>query len=104
VPVLALSQVSRQVEHRDDRRPWLADLRESGSIEQDADIVLFLYRESFYLERCEPPPGTVEHVVWQDRLDTVSDLAEVIVGKRRHGPIGKVNLFFDRRYGRFRPF
>ncbi len=101
VPVLALSQLSRQVETRDDKRPQLSDLRESGSIEQDADVVLFVYRESYYLERAEPREGTDEHIAWMRQLDEVRNQAEVIIGKQRHGPIGKVKLFFDSRYTRF---
>jgi len=101
VPVIALSQLSRQVETRDDKRPQLSDLRESGSIEQDADAVLFVYRESYYLERAEPRDGTEEHFAWQRQVDEVRNQAEVIIGKQRHGPIGKVKLFFDSRYTRF---
>jgi replicative DNA helicase len=101
VPVLALSQLSRQVENRDDKRPQLSDLRESGSIEQDADVVLFVYRESYYLERAEPREGSDEHIAWMRQLDEVRNQAEVIIGKQRHGPIGKVKLFFDSRYTRF---
>ena len=101
VPVLALSQLSRQVENRDDKRPQLSDLRESGSIEQDADAVLFVYRESYYLERAEPRDGTDEHFTWQRQMDELRNQAEVIIGKQRHGPIGKVKLFFDSRYTRF---
>ncbi|MDX2275965.1 MAG: replicative DNA helicase [Hyphomonadaceae bacterium] len=101
VPVIALSQLSRQVENREDKRPQLSDLRESGSIEQDADAVLFVYRESYYLERAEPREGTEEHFAWQRQMDEVRNQAEVIIGKQRHGPIGKVKLFFDSRYTRF---
>ncbi len=101
VPVIALSQLSRQVETRDDKRPQLSDLRESGSIEQDADVVLFVYRESYYLERAEPREGSDEHIAWMRQLDEVRNQAEVIIGKQRHGPIGKVKLFFDSRYTRF---
>lgn len=101
VPVIALSQLSRQVENREDKRPQLSDLRESGSIEQDADVVLFVYRESYYLERAEPREGTEEHFAWQRQMDEVRNQAEVIIGKQRHGPIGKVKLFFDSRYTRF---
>ncbi|MES1158277.1 MAG: replicative DNA helicase [Terricaulis silvestris] len=101
VPVIALSQLSRQVENRDDKRPQLSDLRESGSIEQDADVVLFVYRESYYLERTEPREATEEHFAWQRQMDEVRNQAEVIIGKQRHGPIGKVKLFFDSRYTRF---
>jgi replicative DNA helicase len=101
VPVVALSQLSRQVETRDDKRPQLSDLRESGSIEQDADVVLFVYRESYYLERAEPREGSDEHINWMRQMDEVRNQAEVIIGKQRHGPIGKVKLFFDSRYTRF---
>jgi replicative DNA helicase len=101
VPVIALSQLSRQVETRDDKRPQLSDLRESGSIEQDADVVLFVYRESYYLERAEPREGSDEHIAWMRSVDELRNQAEVIIGKQRHGPIGKVKLFFDSRYTRF---
>jgi replicative DNA helicase len=101
VPVIALSQLSRQVENREDKRPQLSDLRESGSIEQDADVVLFVYRESYYLERAEPREGSDEHIAWMRQVDEVRNHAEVIIGKQRHGPIGKVKLFFDSRYTRF---
>lgn len=101
VPVIALSQLSRQVENREDKRPQLSDLRESGSIEQDADVVLFVYRESYYLERTEPREGSDEHIAWMRQVDEVRNQAEVIIGKQRHGPIGKVKLFFDSRYTRF---
>ena len=100
VPVIALSQLSRQVETREDKRPQLSDLRESGSIEQDADSVLFVYRESYYLERLEPKEGTEDHHNWMRNMDEVRNQAEVIIGKQRHGPIGKVKLFFDSRYTR----
>ncbi len=95
VPVIALSQLSRQVESRDDKRPQLSDLRESGSIEQDADAVAFVYREEYYLGRAEPREGTVEHVDWCDQMSRVQGLAEVIIGKQRHGPIGTVKLHFN---------
>jgi replicative DNA helicase len=101
VPVIALSQLSRQVELRDDKRPQLSDLRESGSIEQDADVVLFVYREEYYLARQEPKLNTPEHVAWQTELDSIRNKAEVIVGKQRHGPIGKVDLIFDNRFTKF---
>jgi replicative DNA helicase len=101
VPIIALSQLSRQVELREDKRPQLSDLRESGSIEQDADAVMFVYRESYYLKRTEPPPGTDKHADWQNRLEAVNNIAEVIIGKQRHGPIGRVDLHFDERYTRF---
>src|SRR5262249_49808929 len=101
VPIIALSQLSRQVENREDKRPQLSDLRESGSIEQDADVVMFVYRESYYLEPLEPKEGTEEHFAWMRNMDEVRQQAEVIIGKQRHGPIGKVKLFFDSRYTRF---
>lgn len=101
IPVIALSQLSRQVEQREDKRPQLSDLRESGSIEQDADVVMFVYRESYYLERLEPKTGTDEHLAWQRQMDEVQNQAEVIIGKQRHGPIGKVKLHYEGRYTRF---
>ncbi|MEM8772870.1 MAG: replicative DNA helicase [Pseudomonadota bacterium] len=101
VPVIGLAQLSRQVEQRDDKRPQLSDLRESGSIEQDADVVLFVFREKYYLSRAEPREGTEEHVQWQGRLDEVGDTAEVIIGKQRHGPIGKVELHFEEKFTKF---
>jgi len=101
VPVIALSQLSRQVESRDDKRPQLSDLRESGSIEQDADIVMFVYRESYYLGRAEPKEGTEEHLKWQEEMDRCRGTAEVIIGKQRHGPIGTVRLSFDENVTRF---
>ena len=101
VPVIALSQLSRQVESRDDKRPQLSDLRESGSIEQDADIVMFVYRESYYVGRAEPREGTEEHLKWQEDMDRLRGTAEVIIGKQRHGPIGTVKLAFDENVTRF---
>lgn len=101
VPVVALSQLSRAVETRDDKRPQLADLRESGSIEQDADVVMFVYREEYYEARREPTPGTDEHNKWMERMGKVHNLAEVILAKQRHGPTGTVQLFFDGRYTKF---
>ena len=95
VPVMALSQLSRQVENREDKKPQLSDLRESGSIEQDADMVMFVYREEYYLSRLEPREGTEEHFRWQEQMDQVKGLAEVIIGKQRHGPIGNVKLSFN---------
>jgi replicative DNA helicase len=95
VPVIALSQLSRQVESREDKRPQLSDLRESGSIEQDADVVMFIYREAYYKSRTEPREGTPEHLTWQEEMDRIGNLAEVIIGKQRHGPIGTVKLAFN---------
>ena len=101
VPIIALSQLSRQVEQRDDKRPQLSDLRESGSIEQDADCVMFVYRESYYLGRAEPREGTEEHLQWQQDMDRLQGQAEVVIGKQRHGPIGIVKLAFDADTVRF---
>jgi replicative DNA helicase len=101
VPVIALSQLSRQVENREDKRPQLADLRESGSIEQDADVVMFVYRHAYYLERQEPKPGTTEHFQWQEEVSEMRNIAEVIIGKQRHGPIGKVRVGFQAELTKF---
>jgi len=101
VPIVALSQLSRQVESRDDKRPQLSDLRESGSIEQDADVVLFLFREEYYLKNKEPRPGTEEHFKWQAEMDAVMGKAECIIGKQRHGPTGTVPLQFEAAVTRF---
>ena len=95
IPVLCLSQLSRQVEQRDDKRPQLSDLRESGAIEQDADVVMFVYREEYYLERKEPSTGSEDYQKWQETMSKIHNVAEVIVAKQRHGPIGKVNLHFE---------
>ena len=102
VPVLALSQLSRQVEQREDHKPQLSDLRESGSIEQDADVVMFVYREGYYLQRKEPREATVEHAEWQAKMNEIAHLAEIIIGKQRHGPIGKVTLEFEERFTKFK--
>src|ERR1700709_1509496 len=101
VPIIALSQLSRQVESRDDKRPQLSDLRESGSIEQDADVVMFVYREEYYLANKEPRIGTEEHIKWQTEMAIVHGKAEVIIGKQRHGPTGTVQLQFDAAVTRF---
>jgi replicative DNA helicase len=101
IPILALSQLSRQVESREDKRPQLSDLRESGSIEQDADVVLFVYREEYYLTNKEPRTGTAEHETWLAEMDAVHGKAEVIIGKQRHGPTGTVPLQFDAEVTRF---
>ena len=102
VPILALSQLSRQVENREDKRPLLADLRESGSIEQDADVVMFVFREEYYVQRAEPSITKVEeHQKWQDEMDKVQGLGEVIIGKQRHGPTGTVRLQFTAEFTRF---
>ena len=102
IPVIALSQLSRQVEAREDKRPQLSDLRESGSIEQDADVVMFVFREEYYAEREEPSAEKTEAVAaWQDRMERLHGKAEVIIGKQRHGPIGTVELSFEGRFTRF---
>ncbi len=102
IPVLALSQLSRAVEQRDDKKPLLSDLRESGSIEQDADVVMFVYRESYYLKSKEPRPATVEHAEWQAKMNEVSHLAELIISKQRHGPTGNINLEFEEMFTKFK--
>lgn len=101
VPILALSQLSRQVESRDDKRPQLSDLRESGSIEQDADVVMFVYREEYYLQRQMPKEGTEEFFKWQAEMEEIAGVAEVIIGKQRHGPTGTVKLLFEGEFTRF---
>jgi len=100
-PIIALSQLSRQVESRDDKRPQLSDLRESGSIEQDADVVLFVYREEYYLKNKEPKPGTDEYLRWETEMNEVRGKAEVIIAKQRHGPTGTVSLGFQGEFTRF---
>ena len=102
VPVLALSQLSRAVEQRDDKQPQLADLRESGSIEQDADVVMFVYREEYYLERKQPKLGSIEHAEWQSKMNDVNGLADIISGKQRHGPTGTVKVEFEGIYTKFK--
>jgi replicative DNA helicase len=109
VPVLALSQLSRAVENREDKRPQLADLRESGSIEQDADVVMFVFREQYYHERAEPKQRTDESTDkfqermarWQERGERIHNVAEVIIAKQRHGPVGTLELYFDGNITRF---
>jgi replicative DNA helicase len=101
IPILALSQLSRQVENRDDKRPQLSDLRESGSIEQDADVVMFVFREEYYLRNKEPRPGSDEYFKWQAEMEAVHGRAEVIIGKQRHGPTGTVALQFKADMTRF---
>ena len=101
VPIIALSQLSRQVESRDDKRPQLSDLRESGSIEQDADVVLFVYRDEYYLKNKEPERHTLEHQEWETKLNEVRGKAEVIIAKQRHGPTGTVSLSFVGEFTRF---
>ena len=101
VPILALSQLSRQVENRDDKRPQLSDLRESGSIEQDADVVMFVFRQEYYLENKKPPEGSAEFIEWENQITKAHGRAEIIIGKQRHGPTGTVELQFKADVTRF---
>ncbi len=101
VPVIALSQLSRAVDARDDKRPVLSDLRESGSIEQDADVVMFVFREEYYLKSREPEAGSAEHGKWMEKMERVHRRAEVLVEKHRHGATNKIDLMFDDRFTRF---
>jgi replicative DNA helicase len=101
IPVIALSQLSRQVEQREDKRPLLSDLRESGSIEQDADVVMFVYREEYYLARTEPEVGSDKHMEWQEKMDRNHNIGECIVAKARHGPIGTVRMQFNPNLTKF---
>ena len=101
IPVIALSQLSRKVEDREEKRPQLSDLRESGAIEQDADLVVFLYREEYYLARTEPPEGTEKHEIWTKKMEKVHNIAEAIIAKHRHGPISKVKLHFNPSWTKF---
>ena len=102
IPVLALSQLSRAVEQRDNHKPQLSDLRESGSIEQDADVVMFVFREAYYLERKEPRPATVEHAEWQAKMNEITNFAEIIIGKHRHGPTRSIMLEFEAMFTKFK--
>ena len=102
VPVVALSQLSRAVEQRDDHKPQLSDLRESGSIEQDADVVMFVYRAAYYLQRKEPQAATVEHAEWQAKMSEISHLAQILIAKQRHGPIGNIDLEFEEMFTKFK--
>ena len=102
IPVIALSQLSRQVESREDKRPQLSDLRESGSIEQDADVVMFVFREEYYKEREKPGDHDIEGMMkWKDAMGALHGKAEVIIGKQRHGPIGTIELAFEGQFTRF---
>ena len=102
IPVVALSQLSRAVEQRDDHKPLLSDLRESGSIEQDADVVMFVYRAAYYLQRKEPQAATVEHAEWQAKMNEISHLAQILIAKQRHGPIGNIDLEFEEMFTKFK--
>lgn len=104
IPIIAASQLSRAVEQRDDKRPMLSDLRESGSIEQDADIVMFLYRDEYYLSRRQPAPGTEKHTEWLEALNKVHNLSEIIIAKHRNGAVGTVQLYYDTRFSRFKDY
>ena len=102
IPVIALSQLSRQVENREDKRPQLSDLRESGSIEQDADVVMFVFREEYYKEREKPGDHELDKMgIWQEEMERLHGKAEVVIGKQRHGPIGTVELSFEGQFTRF---
>lgn len=102
IPIIAAAQLSRAVEQRDDKRPMLSDLRESGSIEQDADIVMFLFREEYYLQRRQPAPGTDKYNEWLEDINKVHHIAEIITAKHRNGPVGTVRLFYDTKDSRFK--
>ena len=109
IPIIALSQLSRQVEQREDKRPQLSDLRESGTIEQDSDVVMFIYRESYYLERLEPIRKSEEDDLkynervsrWQQLTNENYNKAEIIIAKQRHGPIGSIKMHFDANFTKF---
>ncbi|ACP53621.1 Replicative DNA helicase [Rickettsia africae ESF-5] len=101
IPVIALSQLSRAVELREDKKPMLSDLRESGTIEQDADIVMFIYREEYYLTRKEPAAGDAKHAAWLDKLNKVYNIADIIVAKHRNGPVGNVPIYYDSQFSKF---
>ena len=104
IPIIALSQLSRQVEQREDKKPQLSDLRESGSIEQDSDVVMFIYREEYYLEKNAPAPGTAEFIEWQQKMDEIHGQADLLIMKQRHGPTGNIKLSFDSKFTRFGNF
>ncbi|MFP3030970.1 MAG: DnaB-like helicase C-terminal domain-containing protein, partial [Wolbachia sp.] len=99
-----LSQLSRSVEQRDDKKPQLSDLRDSGSIEQDADIVMFLYREEYYELRKQPSEGSNKHREWQEKMEKIRNIAELVIAKQRNGPIGSVKLYFDSNRGAFKDY
>ena len=102
IPILALSQLSRAVEQRDDKQPQLSDLRESGSIEQDADVVMFVYREEYYLEKLQPKMNSIEYAEWQSKMNDIVGQAEIHIGKQRHGPTGKIHVEFEGMYTKFK--
>ncbi len=104
IPIIALSQLSRQVEQRDDKKPQLSDLRESGSIEQDSDVVMFIFREEYYLEKNEPTLGTSDYIEWQQKMEEIHGQADLLIAKQRHGPTGNIKLSFERKFTRFGNF
>ena len=104
VPVIALSQLSRQVEQREDKKPQLSDLRESGSIEQDSDVVMFIFREEYYLEKSAPTPGTADFMEWQQKMEKIHGQADLLISKQRHGPTGNIKLSFESKFTRFGNF
>jgi replicative DNA helicase len=102
IPVIALSQLSRGVESREDKRPQLSDLRESGSIEQDADVVMFIYRDEYYLQNAEPDTSdSTKHAEWTDKMEKARSIAQIIIAKQRHGSTGTIDLRFDGQFTRF---
>ena len=104
IPIIALSQLSRQVEQREDKRPQLSDLRESGSIEQDSDVVMFIFREEYYLEKLAPTPGSADFIEWQQKMEEIHGHADLLISKQRHGPTGNIKLSFESKYTRFGNF
>ena len=104
IPIIALSQLSRQVEQREDKKPQLSDLRESGSIEQDSDVVMFIFREEYYLEKTAPTPGSADFIEWQQKMEEIHGQADLLIGKQRHGPTGNIKLSFESKYTRFGNF
>ncbi len=102
VPVIALSQLSRAVEQREDKRPQLSDLRESGSIEQDADVVMFIFREEYYVSRSQPPEGSPKYSEWINKMSECHSVTEIIIAKHRNGPIGTAKLYFDSHTTKFK--
>jgi len=104
IPIIALSQLSRQVEQREDKKPQLSDLRESGSIEQDSDVVMFIFREEYYLEKAAPTPGSADFIEWQQKMEEIHGQADLMISKQRHGPTGNIKLSFESKYTRFGNF
>ena len=104
IPIIALSQLSRQVEQREDKKPMLSDLRESGSIEQDSDVVMFIFREEYYLEKNSPTPGSADFIEWQQKMEEIHGQADLLISKQRHGPTGNIKLSFESKYTRFGNF